>query len=82
VKTATNQSETAPTLEENWCELVGKTVEIRIGSRFIRRAEVEAATTDSCNIWLRAEGNDGRQLISRTDGYRISVVTLPETCCP
>lgn len=55
----------------DWSVLLGRTVELRLGGHYVRTAEVEDATADASIIWLRFDGNDGRQLVSKTGGYEI-----------
>ncbi|MBT2551439.1 hypothetical protein [Arthrobacter sp. ISL-65] len=59
----------------DWSMLVGRTVELRLDGRYVRTAEVEDATADDSIIWLRFDGNDGRKLISNTEGYEIRPVS-------
>jgi hypothetical protein len=57
--------------DDDWTLLVGRTVELRRGGQHVRTAEVEDATWDSSVMWLRFDGNHGRQLISKTEGYEV-----------
>jgi hypothetical protein len=59
---------------EDWQLLIGQKVELRLNGSLIRTGEVEDATRDSSVLWLRFDGNHGRQLIARTDGYEIHPV--------
>jgi hypothetical protein len=59
------------TANDDWNLLVGRTVELLRDGQLIRTAEVEDATWDSSVMWLRFDGNYGRQLISKTDGYEV-----------
>jgi hypothetical protein len=56
-----------PEGSEDWNRLVGRTVEIRQDGRHIRAGEVEDAAKDSSVMWLRFDGNHGRQLIAKSD---------------
>lgn len=56
---------------EDWRQLVGRMVELRRDGQLVRTAEVEAVTPDSAILWLRFDGNHGRQLVTRTDGYEV-----------
>jgi hypothetical protein len=58
-------------LGENWSQLVGRVVELRRNGQLVRTAEVEDVTPDSSILWLRFDGNHGRQLVTRTDGYEV-----------
>ena len=62
------QNDEAP---ENWPLLIGSWVELRHEGRLLRVGEVEDATPDSSVLWLKFDGNHGRQLVARTDGYEI-----------
>jgi hypothetical protein len=41
----------------------------------VRTGEVEDATDDSAVMWLRFDGNHGRQLVSKFDGYQVVPVS-------
>lgn len=56
---------------EDWKQLVGRVVELRRDGQLVRTAEVEDVTPDSAILWLRFDGNHGRQLVTRTDGYEV-----------
>ena len=56
---------------EDWRQLVGRVVELRRNGQVVRTAEVEDVTPDSSILWLRFDGNHGRQLVTRTDGYEV-----------
>lgn len=58
----------------DWTLLVGRTIELLRDGRPIRTAEVEQAAADSSIMWLRFDGNHGRQLITHGDGYDIRVI--------
>ncbi|WP_437773646.1 hypothetical protein [Arthrobacter sp. KNU40] len=58
----------------DWLLLVGRTIELIQDGRRVRIAEVEHATVDSSVMWLRFDGNHGRQLITPGDGYDIRVI--------
>ena len=51
--------------------LIGSWVELRHGGRIVRTGEVEDATADSSVLWLKFDGNHGRQLVAKADGYEI-----------
>ena len=63
----------AATPESNgdWQQLVGSRVELRLDGRLVRTGEVEDATHDSSVMWLRFDGNHGRQLVAKSDGYQV-----------
>lgn len=63
-----------PEMINDWTLLVGRTIELRQDGRPVRIAEVEDATADSSVMWLRFDGNNGRQLITHGDGYDIRVI--------
>ncbi|MFJ6376118.1 hypothetical protein ACIQH9_10385 [Pseudarthrobacter oxydans] len=60
-----------PEESEDWNQLVGRTIELRRDGRLIRAGEVEDAANDSSVMWLRFDGNHGRQLIAKSDNYEV-----------
>ena len=56
---------------EDWRELVGSWVELRSGGSVVRTGEVEVVTEDSSVMWLKFNGNHGRQMVAKTDGYEV-----------
>jgi len=56
---------------DDWQLLVGSWVELRHDGRVVRTGEVEDAAPDSSVLWLKFNGNHGRQLVAKTDGYQI-----------
>ena len=64
---------TDPAREEtaDWPQLIGRRVELRSAGRVLRTGEVEDAAPDSSVLWLKFDGNHGRQMVARTDGYEI-----------
>ncbi|MGK3957730.1 hypothetical protein ACLKOZ_16240 [Arthrobacter sp. R4] len=56
---------------EDWHQLVGSWVELRAGGRVVRTGEVEAVAADSSVMWLKFNGNHGRQMVAKTDGYEV-----------
>ena len=56
---------------DDWQLLIGSWVELRHDGRIVRTGEVEDATADSSVLWLKFNGNHGRQLVAKTDGYEI-----------
>lgn len=60
-----------PETTGNWKQLIGSRVELRLDGRMVRTGEVEDATHDSSVMWLRFDGNHGRQLVTKTDGYEV-----------
>ena len=56
---------------EDWHQLIGSWVELRSGGSVIRTGEVETATADSSIMWLKFNGNHGRQMVAKTDGYEV-----------
>ncbi|WLQ07370.1 hypothetical protein [Arthrobacter oryzae] len=55
----------------DWQQLIGSRVELRLDGRLVRTGEVEDATHDSAVMWLAFDGNHGRQLVSKADGYEV-----------
>lgn len=64
-----------PETTGDWQQLIGSRVELRLDGRTVRTGEVEDATQDSSVMWLRFDGNHGRQLVSKTDGYEVLPVS-------
>lgn len=60
-----------PEGSEDWNRVVGRIVELRRDGRLIRAGEVEVAAKDSSVMWLRFDGNHGRQLIAKSDNYEV-----------
>jgi hypothetical protein len=56
---------------EDWKQLVGCWVELRYGGKLVRTGEVEDVTPDSSVLWLKFNGNHGRQMVAKTDGYEV-----------
>jgi hypothetical protein len=56
---------------EDWLPLVGSWVELRSGGSVVRTGEVEVVAEDSSVMWLKFNGNHGRQMVAKTDGYEV-----------
>jgi hypothetical protein len=56
---------------DDWHQLIGSWVELRSGGSVVRTGEVEAVTADSSVLWLKFNGNHGRQMVFRTGGYEV-----------
>jgi hypothetical protein len=56
---------------DDWHQLIGSWVELRSGGSVVRTGEVEAVTADSSVLWLKFNGNHGREMVFRTDGYEV-----------
>lgn len=56
---------------EDWHQLIGSLVELRSGGSVVRTGEVEAVAADSSVMWLKFNGNHGRQMVAKTDGYEV-----------
>ena len=56
---------------EDWHQLIGSWVELRSGGSVVRTGEVEAVLADSSVMWLKFNGNHGRQMVARADGYEV-----------
>ena len=56
---------------DDWRELVGSWVELRSGGSVVRTGEVEVVAEDSSVMWLKFNGNHGRQMVAKTDGYEV-----------
>jgi hypothetical protein len=59
---------------DDWTMLVGRTVELWREKRPIRTSTVECVSSDSLVLWLRFDGANERQLITKHDGYDIYII--------
>ncbi|MHA7290779.1 hypothetical protein ACX80V_14145 [Arthrobacter sp. MDT3-24] len=55
----------------DWDQLIGSWVELRSGGSVVRTGEVEAVAGDSSVMWLKCNGNHGRQMVAKTDSYEV-----------
>jgi len=58
---------------EDWSQLVGAHVEVRINKQCLRTGYVEDAMPDSSALWLAADELDSRTLIAKVEGYEVWV---------
>lgn len=63
-----------PTPSVDWKHLLGHTVELRRDDTHIRYGKVEDVSGDASLMWIGFHGTDGRQLIMKTDGYRLRLI--------
>jgi hypothetical protein len=59
---------------DDWLQLVGCWVELRSGGSVVRTGEVEVVAEDSSVMWLKFNGNHGRQMVAKTDGYEVFLI--------
>ncbi|MDQ0029083.1 hypothetical protein [Arthrobacter bambusae] len=64
-------------LQPNWQRTLGQLVEIWRDGKFVREGTVEAVMPDNSFLWISADGNSSRQMISRHDGYQVFTHFLP-----
>lgn len=64
-------------LQPNWQRTLGQRVEIWKGGKLVREGTVEAVMPDNSLLWISADGNSPRQIISRHDGYQVFTHFLP-----
>jgi hypothetical protein len=60
-------------LVDDWRSLLGMPVQIRHQEVPIRRGIVEDINWDGAAIWLAQEGNLGRMLVHKEEGYQVWV---------
>lgn len=58
---------------DDWSELAGTFVEVRINNQCLRSAYVDEAMPDSSALWPAADELDDRALIAKVEGYEIWV---------
>ncbi|MDQ0616653.1 hypothetical protein QFZ33_000677 [Arthrobacter globiformis] len=64
-------------LQPDWQRALGQRVEVWRSGRLVRKGTVEAVMPDDSLLWISAEGNLLRQMISRQDGYQVFTHFLP-----
>lgn len=57
------------TRQDDWFQLIGASVEIRLNGETVRTGRVDHATKDSNILWLAQEGNNSRKMIDKVQGY-------------
>lgn len=60
-------------LQTDWLPLVGQDVEVRLHGETLRQGTVDAVTLDNSILWLAAEGEHGRAMWERAEGYTVWV---------
>lgn len=65
--------EDVPRLEYDWCQMVGKYVEIRREGIPVRTGLVDVVTADDGILWIAANGAECRALYERAHGYSVWV---------
>lgn len=58
---------------ENWSQLVGAFVEVRVNKQCLRTGYVEEVMPDSSALWLAANELDSRTLFAKIEGYEVWV---------
>ena len=58
---------------ENWSQLVGAFVEVRVNRQCLRTGYVEDVMPDSSVLWLAADESASRTLIAKVEGYEVWV---------
>jgi hypothetical protein len=69
-------------LQPNWQRTLGHYVEIWRDGKLVRPGTVEAVMPDNSILWISAEGNSSRHMISRHDGYEVFTPILPQRTSP
>ncbi|MDQ0691348.1 hypothetical protein [Arthrobacter sp. W4I7] len=64
-------------LQPDWQRALGQRVEVWRRGKLVRRGTVEAVMPDDSLLWISAEGNSLRQMISRQDEYQVFTHFLP-----
>lgn len=64
-------------LQPDWQRALGQQVEVWRAGKLVRKGVVEAVMPDDSLLWISAEGNAQRQIISRQDGYQVFTHFLP-----
>jgi hypothetical protein len=64
-------------LQPNWQRTLGQRVEIWRCGKLVRKGTVDAVMPDNSLLWMSADGNFSRQIISRDDGYQVFTHFLP-----
>ena len=60
---------------DDWSDLIGATVEIRLHGYPVLTGRVDHATADSTILWLAQEGNNPRKIIDKAQNYEAWAVT-------
>src|SRR5688572_4838870 len=58
-------------LFHEWAILTGAEVEVRLAGEPVRKGRVDAATDDGRILWLSQDGNCGRALFDKADGFQM-----------
>lgn len=58
---------------EDWSQLVGAFVEVRLNMRCLRSGYVDDAMPDSSALWLAADELASRTLFAKVEGYEVWV---------
>lgn len=56
---------------EDWSQLIGAFVEVRVKGRCLRTGYVDDAMPDSSALWLAADEISSRTLIAKAEGYEV-----------
>lgn len=69
-------------LQPNWQRTLGQSVEIWRAGKLVRKGTVDAVMPDNSLLWISADANSSRQIISRDDGYQVFTHFLPPRTSP
>jgi hypothetical protein len=56
---------------DDWSQLVGRTVEVWLGSDLVTTGVVDQATSDDRVVWIAAQGIQRRKLYDKLTGYEV-----------
>ncbi|MFF1253906.1 hypothetical protein ACFVYC_15595 [Pseudarthrobacter sp. NPDC058329] len=56
---------------EDWAQLVGGIVEVRLNGSLVRVGKVSQASADSTILWIEADAVEPRALFAKSSGYRV-----------
>lgn len=56
---------------DDWSQLIGAHVQIRRDYETVRWGVVDDAMTNSSAVWLMADGEHGRKVYAKAEGYEI-----------
>lgn len=68
------------TRHDEWFQLIGATVEIKLNGKTVRTGRVDHATKDSSILWLAQEGNNPRKMIDKVQGYEAWAIPSSRRC--
>ncbi|MEN8585283.1 hypothetical protein ABFP37_21560 [Burkholderia sp. RS01] len=56
---------------DDWAQMVGGIVEVRLDASLVRVGRVGHATADSAMLWIEADAVEPRALFVKSEGYRV-----------